>query len=261
MLIYGEQGIGKSTIAKEAGAIFIQTSDGLEGLSADTFGLCQSFQDIRNQLNYLLNEKHDYKAFAIDTLGGMERLLFEEICNELGLQFMTQASVKSYPLAQKRMHETMHLISEINAKRKMYALLIGHSAITKFEDPTTASYDRYMLAMNEKLGQYLMQEVDVVGFVNQKVMIKEESIAFSKEKLAKAEGASRYIFFSKSPAYYAKDHDYGLPPEIRLEKGKMWEAIVTPIRAKIKEQKGDLAKYKKEKTPVEQAMGEDNLTM
>lgn len=244
ILFYGEQGMGKSTLAKEAGCIFIQTSDGLEGLGVDTFGMCETLEDVRKQLEFLLKEKHPYKAFCIDTLGGLERLLFSEICSELGLQYMTQASVKSYPLAGKRMHELMDLISKVNAERKMFALLIGHSAITKFEDPTTSSYDRYSLNMNDKLGSYLMQEVDVVGFINQKVLIKEESAGF-KGEITKAKGLSRYVFFEKSPAFYAKDHDYGLPSEIKLEKGKMWSAIYDCIKAKISEQKkGNLSATK-----------------
>lgn len=235
IVFYGEQGIGKSTIAAEAGAIFIQTSDGLEGLGVDAFPLAKTFQDVKDALNYLLTEKHNYKALAIDTLGGLERLIFAECCGELGLEFMTQSSMKSYPLAMKKVIALMQLINEINSKRKMFVFLIGHSQIARFEDPTTSSYDRYSLALNDKIGAYFLQECDIVGFINQKVAVKAESAGFSET--IKASGVNRFAFFEKRPSFYAKDHDYGLPPEIKLEKGKAWEAIVTCIRAKITAQK------------------------
>lgn len=245
IVFYGEQGIGKSTIAKEAGAIFIQTSDGLEGLSVDAFPLAQKLDDVRQALEFLLTGPHDYKAVAIDTLGGLERLVFQESCAELGLEYMTQSSMKSYPLAMKKIIALMAQINKLNSERKMFVFLIGHSSIARFEDPTTSSYDRYQLMLNEKIGAYFLQECDIVGFINQKVSTKTEEAGFSET--VKASGSQRYAFFEKRPSFYAKDHDYGLPPEIRLEKGKGWQAILDCIKAKMVAQKeGNLKLVAKE---------------
>lgn len=239
ILIYGEQGAGKSTLGKEMPEpIFIQTSDGLEGLSVKAFPIAEKLQDVRDALQYLLKEKHSFKTLVIDTLGGLERLVFAECCAELGLEFMTQKSVSSYPLAHKKIQALMETLNKLNQTRKMFVLLIGHSEISKFEDPTTSNYDRYALALNEKIARFFLQEVDIVGFVNQKVMVRQENADFSKTN--KASGSSRFIFFEKSPAYYAKDHDYGLPAEVRLEKGKSWTAIYEHMKARLAAQAGDL---------------------
>ena len=240
ILFFGEQGIGKSTIAKEAGAIFIQTSDGLEGLGVDAFPIAQTLSDVKEAIQFLRTTDHKYKSVCIDTLGGLERLIFAECCSELGLEYMTQSSMKSYPLAGKKLHALMESLNQLNAEKKMFIILIGHSTITRFEDPATASYDRYSLALNDKLGAFLLQEVDIVGFINQEVSIKVESAGFSETN--KASGTQRYAYFEKRPTFYAKDHDYGLPPKVKLDKGKMWEAIFAPIRAKIIEQQKKPAK-------------------
>ncbi len=65
ILVYGTEGIGKSTLA--AGTphpIFVQTEDGLGEISCHKFPLARSFADVQTALTELHTEQHDYPTLA-----------------------------------------------------------------------------------------------------------------------------------------------------------------------------------------------------
>lgn len=238
ILIYGMQGIGKSSFAASMPRpIFIQTTDGLEGLGVQAFPLAKTAEDVRKQLTWLLTNPHNFKTVVIDTIGWLEKLIHAEVLAQTGYSVMTQASMKTYPMATQKLMDIKALLDAINIKRKMFVCILGHASIQKFEDPTAASYDRYALDMNEKAGNIFLQDADIVGFYTQKVHVKTEEHGFGKE-VVKAQGQSRYLYFDQRPAFFAKQHDYGLPDEIEdIEKGAGWKAMWAFMKEKFAQAK------------------------
>lgn len=232
ILIYALSGMGKSELASQMPSpVFIATTDGLEGLSVQAFPVAKTAQDVRDFLNWLLTEDHKFKTVVLDTLGWLEKLVHEEVCAILNLEIMTGNSMKSYPLATKKLKEILTSLDELNTQKKMMVCIIGHATIEKFEAPEVASFDRYQLQMNEKAAQIFLQDVDIIGFINQKVTVREEKDGFNVAK--KATGSSRYIYFDRRPAFEAKQHGYGLPDELLYEKGKGWAAMWEIMKVKF----------------------------
>ena len=75
VLVYGTEGIGKSTFAANAPKpIFIPTEDGLDQIECDSFPLAENLSAVTDALAALINEKHDYQSVVIDSLDWLERL-------------------------------------------------------------------------------------------------------------------------------------------------------------------------------------------
>ncbi len=75
LMIYGTEGIGKSTTASKAPKpIFIPTEDGLDQIDCDSFPLAKTLADVDASLQTLIGERHDYESVAIDSLDWLERL-------------------------------------------------------------------------------------------------------------------------------------------------------------------------------------------
>ncbi|HHK41312.1 MAG TPA: oxidoreductase, partial [Planctomycetaceae bacterium] len=73
LVVYGTEGVGKSTFASQAPApIFIQTEDGLAEIDCDRFPLSTTFDDVTAALSELHSEKHDYQTVVIDSLDWLE---------------------------------------------------------------------------------------------------------------------------------------------------------------------------------------------
>ncbi|WP_437226526.1 AAA family ATPase [Planctomicrobium sp. SH661] len=61
LILYGTEGIGKSTFASEAPSpVFIQTEDGLAEIDCDKFPLATRLEDVQAALQELISEQHDY---------------------------------------------------------------------------------------------------------------------------------------------------------------------------------------------------------
>lgn len=83
VLLYGTQGIGKSTFAACAPKpIFIQTEDGLGEIDCDKFPLAKAFGHVMKTLTALYTERHDYRTVVVDSLDWLERLIWGEVCRE-----------------------------------------------------------------------------------------------------------------------------------------------------------------------------------
>jgi hypothetical protein len=80
VMVYGVEGIGKSTFA--AGApdpIFILTEDGLGSLAVEHFPLAKSLDDVMSAIGTLYEESHDFKTVALDSLDWLETMIWQDV--------------------------------------------------------------------------------------------------------------------------------------------------------------------------------------
>ncbi|MEX0641137.1 MAG: AAA family ATPase, partial [Pirellulales bacterium] len=86
LLIYGTEGIGKSTTAAGApNPIFIPTEDGLDQIDCASFPLAQKLADVDAALQSLVREEHDFQTVVIDSADWLERLVWDQLCEQYGV--------------------------------------------------------------------------------------------------------------------------------------------------------------------------------
>ena len=86
IMVYGQEGVGKSTFGASAPApVFIQTEDGLGEIDTCKFPLAQNIGDVIAELTALRDEEHNFRTVIIDSLDWLERLIFDEVCKEFGV--------------------------------------------------------------------------------------------------------------------------------------------------------------------------------
>ena len=92
IMIYGSEGVGKSTFAASApNPVFIQTEDGLGELDCRKFPLAHSLAEVLAQLTALRDEQHDFQTVVVDSADWLERLIFDEVCREYGVRNIEKA--------------------------------------------------------------------------------------------------------------------------------------------------------------------------
>lgn len=85
--IYGAAKVGKTTFAKDMGALILACEDGTRAMSGAYAQIMQNWSDIRLMARLLKDErmKNKYKAIAVDTIDIAAALCDKYICNQNGV--------------------------------------------------------------------------------------------------------------------------------------------------------------------------------
>ena len=218
LLLYGTQGIGKSTFAASSESpIFIQTEDGLGEIGCDKFPLADSFDATMEAVTELYTESHNYRTVAVDSLDWLERLIWADVCRKRNVTNIEDIGyAKGYTFALNYWRDFLEGLAALRRDKDMTIVLIAHARIEKFENPETESYDRYVPRLH-KLASAMVQEwCDEVLFATYKVHTKQTDEGFGRKGTRGIGSGERILRTTERPAHMAKNR-LDLPDEIPLD--------------------------------------------
>lgn len=221
-VVFGPPGSGKTTLAANGPApVFITTEDGLSALKSA--GLippdipempAETWSDTLGILGSLATEKHDYKLAVVDTIGGIENLCHEHVCNrdfdgnwgEKGFA----SYQKGYEVALPDWREFLNALDKVR-DAGMSVMLLAHSLIRPFKNPEGEDYDRYIPDLHHKTWNLTHRWADMVLFLNYYVAVDKK-----KGEHGKGKGGQRRILYTEYHAAFEAKNRFGLPEEIEM---------------------------------------------
>ncbi len=225
IMVYGSEGVGKSTFAANAPkTVFIQTEDGLSEIDCAKLPLATSFDEVVRQLTAIRDEEHEFGTLALDSLDWLERLIWDRVCQDYGVKCIEKADGgygKGYTHALTYWRQVVSLLGEIRAKRKMAIVLLAHAKVERFEDPEHPAYDRYTPRLHKAACSLVCEWVDAVLFAAKRMRIDS---ATGRAAPVGADGGERVLRSNGSPACIAKNR-FGLPSEFPLS----WPAFMAGL--------------------------------
>lgn len=232
IVLYGVKGIGKSTWAAGApNPIFIQCEEGLEDIGASRFAKAEKFQDVLDRFEQLCKDKHDYRTVAVDSLDGLQDLIFKEVCNDKGVENIEDIGyAKGYTFALDYWKQVLDCLDFLRDEKGMNTILIAHAQIVKFEDPEQANYDRWTLQLHKHATAHITQWADEVFFATYRILINKEKSGFGKEKARGIGTGERLIKTTERPSNVAKNR-LDMPDEIPFPRTGGWDLYVKFIEA------------------------------
>ena len=230
IMIYGSEGVGKSTFASLApNPVFVQTEDGLSEIDTSKFPLARTFEDVVMQLQAVRDEQHEYGTLVIDSVDWLERLVWDRVCADYGVKSIEKADGgygKGYVHALTYWRQIVSILNDIRSKRGMAVILIAHASVERFEDPEHAAYDRYTPRIHKKACSLICEWVDAVLFASRRLRVDSTT---GKAAPVGADGGERILRTNGSPACIAKNR-FGLPTELPLS----WAAFVEALKGGAK---------------------------
>lgn len=214
--IYGTEGVGKTTFASRfPGVVFIDTEGSTKHMDVARFDPPETYQDVLDQLAWVLGHTEDVGTVVIDTVDWLEKLIFRAVCDEKKIQNIEDIGYgKGYVYAKQKVQGLLELLDTIIG-RGVHVVLVCHSMIRKFELPDEmGSYDRYTLKLNEKNIAPLIKEwVDMLLFVN----FKTDVVTGADGKTKKGKGGQKRVMYANHSACWDAKNRFGLPDEMPFE--------------------------------------------
>ena len=226
ILIYGVQGIGKSTLGAAApDPIFILTEDGLGMLDVPHFPLASSFGEVMEGLLTLAQNDHDYKTLVIDSLDWLEPLIWRHTAAEHDHKSIEDFGYgKGYAFALDYWKDYLDALNYLRNTKGMTIIQTAHAEVKRYDDPTAEPYDRYQIKLHKGASAKVQEHSDVVLFSNYRITTVQSDVGMNKKKARAVGGGERVLFAEERPAFAAKNR-YGMPAELPLD----WDALASAI--------------------------------
>ena len=223
-IFHAPPGVGKTTFASQfANPLFVDLENGTKQLDVQrlTGDEIKTFEDILTLVDELITTTTDYKTFVVDSATALEALIHKHVC---GTQFKSIEDVgggfgKGYQAAKEDLSKLLEKLKVL--AKKMDVIIIAHSLVKTFTDPiTNASYDRYVLQMNQKCADLLLSAADNVFFIKYEIDVLE---ANGKKSHMKSTG-ERILCTEWRASFDAKNR-LNLPAELPLDYKSFKDAV------------------------------------
>ena len=210
-VIYGPEGVGKSTLASQfPSPVFLDTEGGTHHLDVVRFPDVRSWDDVLAAAKSLAAGGHEFKTLVIDTADWLEKRLAEHLCRKANKESIEDFGYgKGYVLIAEEFAKFLASLDTLLA-RGMHVVFLAHSTVRKFESPDQAgSYDRYELKLSKQVAPLVKEWADLILFTNYVTKVAESDTGRRRG----IGGRERVILTTHCAAYDAKNR-HGLEEKL-----------------------------------------------
>jgi hypothetical protein len=209
ILLYGPEGIGKTTLASQfPRPLFLDTERGTSEYALERIDI-HTWPDLEKAFGFLTRSEHGYRTVILDTIDSALPMLTEKICSEHGMSALADFGFgKGYALLSDRLSSLLDQCNQL-VDRGIHVLFLAHSQVKHIEQPDLPEgYDKYELRLPERVAGLFKTRADAVFFGNFRVTLVEE-----KGRHRALGGRERVLYATHSPTHDAKNR-CGIPERV-----------------------------------------------
>lgn len=221
-LIYGPEGIGKSTLASHfPDPVFIDTEGSTAHMDVARFPEPASWTLLLDEVREVIKDPTICKTLVIDTVDWAERLCIAHVCAANKWDSVEAPGYgKGYVVVKEEFGKLLDLLTEVIGKG-VNVVLTAHAQMRKFEQPDElGAYDRWELKMSKQDSPMVKEWADMILFCSYKTYVINVDNQGAQKGKNKAQGGKRVMYTQHHPCWDAKNR-FGLPEELPME----WGAI------------------------------------
>lgn len=243
VVIYGVEGIGKSTLAScFPDPVFIDTEGSTDHMeNVKRFPRPTSWSMLLEEVKQILSNPDQCQTLVIDTIDWAERMCIDHIVKSNGKTGIEDFGYgNGYTYVKEALGKLLDLLSEV-ADKGVNVVLTAHTAIRTFTNPEEmGEYDRYELKLlntpKVKNTEMVKEWSDLLLFCNYKQTIVSAGEG-TKKKNYLAGGTERVMYSQRTAAFDAKSR-FNIPAEMPLSFEPL-EKLFEPKKPSPKKEKAE----------------------
>lgn len=216
-LIYGPEGIGKSTLVSQMpNPLFIDTEGGTKLLDVRRLPAPSSFAYLLEEVRYVIQHPEVCRTLIIDTADWAEKLCSEEVCSKAKKHSIEDFGYgKGYTYLQEEFGRLLNLLDDV-LNKGIHVGFTAHAKMRKFEQPDeTGAYDRWELKLTKQVAPMVKEWADMVLFANYETFVVNVDGQGAEKGVNKVKGGKRVMFTTHHPCWDAKNR-HNLPERIEM---------------------------------------------
>jgi len=228
VVLYGPGGVGKTTWASNApNPIFCAEHGGTEELDVKRMPFTRTWDEILGGVQELIHDPHDYQTFVLDTADWLEPIIWRSICDrDKKSNIEDYGYGKGYKIAIDEWRYLFSKLEDLQDRRGMHVIILGHREIKTFQNPIGDPYDRFEMKLSKDAKGLLMEWSKAMLFANFETFTRKKSQS-DRKAMAFGEG-SRVVYTQPRPQWDAKTR-YTLPEKLPLS----WSEFERAARSRV----------------------------
>ena len=212
VVIYGSEGIGKSSLAAcFPDPLFIDTEGGTAQMDVRRIDKPQSWEELLAIVQEVAATPDVCKSLILDTADWAEQLIVSFLCTKYKQNSIESFGYgKGYTYLAEEFTKLLHAFDQVIAA-DIHVVITAHAKMRKFEQPDEmGAYDRWEMKLSKQVAPLLKEWCDLLLFCNYQTFV-----VTSENNTQKAQGGKRVMYTSHHPAWDAKNRVH-LPEVLEL---------------------------------------------
>lgn len=207
VVVYGPEGIGKSTFASFfPDPVFIDTEGSTKFMAVARTPKPTSWAMLVDQVQYFRSHPTECKTLIIDTADWAEQLCISKICAEKRIGGIEDLGYgKGYIYLEEDFGRLLNLLEDL-VQLGINVVLTAHAQMRKFEQPDElGAFDRWELKLEKKTAALVKEWADMVLFANYKTTVVNVDNQGAIKGKNKVQGGKRVMYTTHHPCWDAKN--------------------------------------------------------
>lgn len=224
IILYGPEGIGKSTFAAQfPKPLFIDTEGSTAHLDIARFETMETYGDIREAIQYVGKNPSVCQTLVVDTMDWAEQMIATHILKQYSWESIEAPGYgKGYTVLAEEVQTFLSWLTRLT-ELDINVVLTAHATMRKFEQPGgEGAYDRWELKLQKKVAPLVKEWADAMLFLNYETFISNKD----KNGKGKVTGGNRALYANHRPTFDAKNR-WGLGENLPFSYDTIAEHIYT----------------------------------
>ena len=213
VVVYGPEGIGKSTFASQfPNPLFIDTEGSTRHMDVARTPKPTSWPMLLGLVDEVIRDPSLCRTLVVDTMDWAELMCTQYVCDKYQKKSIEEFGYgKGYTYLSEEFGRLLNQLSEV-VERGVHVVVTAHAKMRKFEQPDElGAYDRWEMKLSAKNAPLVKEWADMVLFASYKTYaVKTES------GKVKGQGGERRMYTAHHPCWDAKNR-FGLAPELPFD--------------------------------------------